>query len=102
MVADEHNLHVIVFCTQEAHHPEVEATSNILLEFSHTPRNVHHSYHHSIRLILNRRLPHLKAQIFGLNILELSITLSSITLQILHNGAFLIQISQWTLFCAHR
>src|SRR5690349_4865310 len=42
MVADEDDMHVVVFGPQEAHHPEVEAARDILLELAHRAAYVHH------------------------------------------------------------
>src|SRR5690348_826282 len=42
MVADEHDMHVIVLRAQETYHPEVEASCYVFLEFSHATRYIHH------------------------------------------------------------
>ena len=82
MMADEDDLHIVIFCAQEAYHPEVEATSDILLEFAHTAADVHHGYHYSVRLIANRGFPHFKAEVFRLDILELGISFGGIALHV--------------------
>src|SRR6266496_4967974 len=60
VVTDKDDMHVVVLRTQEAYHPEVETTCNILLKFTHTPANIHHCYNYSVGLIFNRRFPHFK------------------------------------------
>ena len=37
-MADEDDLHIVVLCTQEAHHPEVEAAGDVLFKFAHRAR----------------------------------------------------------------
>src|SRR5579875_735297 len=100
MVADEDDLHVVVLRAQEAHHPEVEAPGDVLLEFPHTARNIHHRYNYSIRLIAYCGFPHFKSKVFRLDILELRLTFGRIALQILHNGALLVQVVEGA-FLAH-
>ena len=82
VVTDKDNLHVVVFCSQKTHHPEVEAACDILLEFAHTAADVHHGYHYSVRLIANRGFPHFKAEVFRLDILELGISFGGIALHV--------------------
>ena len=46
--ADEDDLDVVVLRAQEAHHPEVEAARDVLLELAHDAGDVHHGHHDGV------------------------------------------------------
>src|SRR5258708_14532389 len=62
------------------------------------PRNIHHSQHDCVGLVAYRGLPHLKAQVFGFDILKFWLALGGVTLHVLQDGALFIQVGQRAFF----
>src|SRR5260221_4500545 len=58
--------------------------------------DVHHSNHHSIGLIANRRLPYLEAQVLRLDVFEFRLALGGVALHVFQDSTFLIQVRQGT------
>src|SRR5713101_5754473 len=98
MVADEDDLHVVIFSAQETHHPEVETPGDVFLKFAHTARNVHHGYHDRVGLVANGWLPYFEAQVVGLDILEFSLAFGGVAFQVFHDGALLVQVGKRAFF----
>src|SRR5581483_6841773 len=98
MVADEDDLYVVVFGTQETHHPEVEAPGDVLLKLAHTAGYIHHGYYHRVGLVANGWFPYFEAQVIRLNILEFGFAFGGVAFQVLHDGTLLVQVSQRAFF----
>src|SRR5262249_40607901 len=98
-MAYEDDLDVIVFCLQEADHPEVERPGNVLLELAHAARYVHHCNHHRIPLVLELLFPGLIAEIFLLERANAGAArLSSLPLYVLDQATALVQVRKNSRF----
>ena len=106
MMADEDDLDVVVFRAQEADHPEVETSGDVLLKLAHRSANIHHCYDHRVGLVFDGWFPDLEAEVFRFNTLEFGITLGGVALHIFHDGALFVQVGHWPLLAyigkAHR
>ena len=64
VMADENDLHRVIFCSQETHHPEKEAARDVFLELRHRTRHVHHGNDDGVRFVFEFLFPTLEAQVF--------------------------------------
>ena len=95
--------HVVVLGAEEAHHPEVEAASDVFLELTHRARDIHHGDDDGVRLVADRRLPGLEAQVFRfVTFLRCGIALGRVALDVLENRAPLVEVGHVALLCGCR